>query len=368
MFFFVDESGNTGNHLFDASQPVLCYGTLCSPLNPDALAERAHEAMLRRLGVTCLHASELGLSRLTEIAPVLIRLQKRFGFRFDYFYIEKRAYAQAMLFDTIFDHERNPALEWDGDRAPPAYPVFRNLSRICDEELLKKAWSLRIAGAIGDRGGEIAALLEALRERARASGMDRATGALFEAALGYGIWNPLALDFGTADGKMLGPNAMGFQFVLSAIARRLREANRKDALSIRADRQSEFNFAQADVHDMMKRLADDLAALGEQERRGFLSQPFFEGVDPEDALRVRMPRRGIDFVASESSIGLQLVDIYIWIMRRANAGTAIHGKLKDLGLLVGKHACIESISFEGIQAGWNELEKTIPAFGDFSNG
>ena len=101
MFFFIDESGNTGNNLFDASQPVLCYGTLSSKRNPDVLAKRDHAAMLRKLGVTYLHANELGLSRVTEVAPVLLRLQKRFDFRFDYFYIHKPYYALSLLFDAI---------------------------------------------------------------------------------------------------------------------------------------------------------------------------------------------------------------------------------------------------------------------------
>ena len=363
MFFFIDESGNTGNNLFDASQPLLCYGTLSSRLNPDVLAKRDHAAMLRELGVTCLHANELGLSRLTKVAPVLIRLQKRFDFRFDYFYIHKQTYALSMLYEAIFDYERNRALKWEKDRAPLALPVFRNLSMLCDEEVLKKAWSLRIANDIDRRGGEIAALLKELHERSRASDMDPGTKALFDAALGFGIWSPQQLDFGSTDKKMYAPNAMGFQFVLSAIARRLREAKLKDALSIRADRQSEFNSAQVREHDMLKQYSDELAALGEKERRRFVSQPFFEGVDAEDALRIRMPRQGIEFVASESSVGLQIVDIYLWIMRRARSGTVVTGELKDLGRLVSKHACVESISPEGIEAGWTALQKKLPAYG-----
>ncbi len=367
MFFFVDESGNTGNNLFDASQPVLSYGTLSSKLNPDALAKPDHVAMLRKLGVSCLHANELGLSRLTKIAPVLIKLQKRFDFRFDYYYIHKPTYALMMLFDTIFDEERNAALRWDTDSAPLAYPVLRCFSLLCDEEVLKRAWSLRIAKNINNRIAEVVALLTELQERSRVSDLDLGTKALFAAALGFGIVNPHALDFGSNDEKVLGPNVMGFQFVLAAIARRLREARRKDAFSIKADRQSEFNSAQAGVHDMLKQLSAVLAVLKERERRRFLAQPYFEGVEAEDALRTRMPRQGIEFAASESSVGLQLADVYLWIMRRARSGTIISGELKSLGRLVAKRACVESISPEGIEAGWNALQKKLPAYGNFSN-
>ena len=368
MFFFIDESGNTGNNLFDASQPVLCYGTLSSRLNPDALAASVHAAMLRKLGVTCLHANELRFSRLTEIAPGLIGLQRRFDFCFDYWYLHKPTYALLLLFDAVFDEERNAALKWDESRAPMAFPVFHSFSRLCDEKLLEQAWSLRIARDIDNRGGEIAALLKELHGRSRASNMDAGTKSLFDAALGFGIWSPLALDFGCSDKKAYGPNAMGFQFVLSEIGRRLREANREDALSIKADRQSEFNAAQAGVHDMLKQASDEYAALKGNERRRFLAQPFFEGTDAEDALRTNMPAQGIEFVASESSIGLQLVDIYLWVMRRARSGTEVSGELKNLGRLVGKRTSVASVSFEGIEAKWNSIGKRLPAYRGSSNG
>ena len=367
MFFFIDESGNTGNNLFDPSQPVLCYGTLSSKLNPDVLAKLDHAAMLRKLDVTCLHANEVGLTRLTVIAPDLIRLQDRFDFRFDYWYLHKPTYALLLLFDAIFDEERNAALKWDNDRAPLALPAFHNFCRLCDEDLLKKAWSLRIAGDIDRRGGEIAALLRELHDRSWASDMDPGTKALFDAALGFGIWNPRALDFGSSDKKMYGPNAMGFQFVLSEIGRRLREANRKDALSIKADRQSEFNSAQVDVHDMLKQASHEYAALKGNERRRFLAQPFFEGADVEDVLRIGMPRRGIEFMASESSIGLQLVDIYLWIMRRARSGIKVTGALENLGRLVAKRTRVASVSYEGIEEKWNALNKKLPAYVGLSN-
>ena len=70
---------------------------------PDVLAKRDHAAMLRKLGVTCLHANELGLSRLSQLAPALIRLQKRFEFRFDYWYMTQ---ADIRAVDAVRGHFR----------------------------------------------------------------------------------------------------------------------------------------------------------------------------------------------------------------------------------------------------------------------
>lgn len=41
MYFYIDESGQTGLNLFDESQPFLYYGILRSKLNLDVLAEKS---------------------------------------------------------------------------------------------------------------------------------------------------------------------------------------------------------------------------------------------------------------------------------------------------------------------------------------
>ena len=171
---------------------------------------------------------------------------------------------------TVFDEERNRALTWDMDGASPAWPVFQAFSRLCDEDLLKNAWSLRKATDIDRRGGEIVALLMALLERSGASDLDPGLKRLFDTALGFGIRIPHALDLGSSDGKILGPNVVVFLFVLSSMARRLREAKRKGALSIKADRPSEFNASQAGVHELLMQGFAEFAALRRKERCRFL--------------------------------------------------------------------------------------------------
>lgn len=71
MYCYVDESGNTGNNLFDTAQPVLYYGLLTSKTNLDATAEPLLNALRAKLNVERLHANELGVGRLSEIAPDL---------------------------------------------------------------------------------------------------------------------------------------------------------------------------------------------------------------------------------------------------------------------------------------------------------
>ena len=102
MYFHIDESGHTGNNLFDKAQPTLAYGVLSSDTNVDARGAALHSKMLNILGVDELHANELGVDKLTQIVPQLISLQKKMKFNFDIFEINKLDFALVMFFEAVF--------------------------------------------------------------------------------------------------------------------------------------------------------------------------------------------------------------------------------------------------------------------------
>lgn len=112
MYFHVDESGNTGNNLFDSAQPTLSYGVLSSHSNVDELGISIHGAMLSNLGVESLHAAELGIERIDSIVPLLAELHDRMDFSFDYYFIEKPTYALVQFFEAVYDAGLNEAVAW----------------------------------------------------------------------------------------------------------------------------------------------------------------------------------------------------------------------------------------------------------------
>lgn len=97
MFFHIDESGNTGNNLFDSAQPRLSYGVISSERNADILCKDIHSKILRIIDKEQIHANQLGLGGLVKISPHLIEIQKRMRFDFDYYYIEKLDYALTLF-------------------------------------------------------------------------------------------------------------------------------------------------------------------------------------------------------------------------------------------------------------------------------
>ena len=65
---YTDESGNTGNNLFDPNQPWFWTGTLLAPSDFDHSAFGYMSRWRERLDVDELHGSEIGLHRLERIA------------------------------------------------------------------------------------------------------------------------------------------------------------------------------------------------------------------------------------------------------------------------------------------------------------
>ncbi|WP_442497991.1 hypothetical protein [Methylobacter sp. sgz302048] len=85
MYFHIDEAGNTGNNLFDSAQPRLSYGVLSSLRNVDALCTDIHKEIQREIGDGQIHANQLGFGGLVRIAPLLIEIQRKMEFDFDYY-------------------------------------------------------------------------------------------------------------------------------------------------------------------------------------------------------------------------------------------------------------------------------------------
>ena len=367
MFFFIDESGNTGNNLFDAGQRVLSYGALSSKKNPDALCVKLHNQILRELGEDSIHANQLGVGRLTAIAPLLYQLQIRMKFNFDYYFIDKPDFALVMFFDSVFDAGLNPAVKWDTYWTPLRYIFIRKLAELFDIELLKKSWSLCIDKKIDRRAADIKDLLLELLDRLKASPLDPRSIELMDSAFRFGIENPLELDFGHPDNKIISPNAVCFQFVALAIARRIRKAKRKDALGIIVDQQSEFNNAQIKtIHH--SRLMSESIKKADQEHKDYLRfHPLHSQLDQNDVLGVGIPKKEIDIRDSKSSIGLQIIDVYLWIANRMLNQKELSEELIALSSTFLTKATIDGISMEGMINRWCNFERLLPSFDELTD-
>lgn len=366
MFFHIDESGNTGNNLFDENQPKLSYGLLSSKTNVDAVGVSIHKKMLKELGVKDIHANVLGVDKLTKIVPLLYELQKKMDFDFDYYFIDKPSYALVLFFDAVFDAGLNEAVKWDVYWTPLRFMMIHKLSVLFDESLLKESWELCIHKKIETQDGRVVALLTELLSRVEDRIPDARSRELISDAFKYGIANPLVIDFGVTDEKMVSPNAVGFQFVVTAMAARLRKKKRKNATSIVVDLQNQFNKSQIGTHYNQTRLSEGLKSATEKDQQRYTFHPLYVGFDRDTVLGKSIPEKDITISSSDKSIGLQIVDVYLWIVNRHLNGSSLSDELKVIGSMFLGRSMVDGISMEGMAKRWSNFEKLLPAFEDLT--
>lgn len=367
MFFHIDEAGNTGNNLFDVDQPRLSYGVLSSTRNADALCTQIHKKIQSAIGEEQIHASQLGIGGLVKISSHLIEMQRKMQFDFDYYFIEKPDYALVHFFDAVFDAGLNEAVKWDTYWTPMRYLIIHKLSVLFDEHLLRESWRLCTEKKIDRYETDIVQLLSELKRRVEISGLDARSIEVISDALDFGIAKPLELDFGYPDQKMVSPNAVGFQFVVSCIARRVRKKGRKKASSIIVDRQHQFNKAQIGTHYNLARISEGIKKAPHNEKKYYLNHPLFATLDKADIVHKGLPDREVTISKSADSIGLQIVDVYLWIANKMISGMQLPVELTYLWSLLAHRTTTDGISLAGMGKRWMEYEKMLPEFEDLTD-
>lgn len=347
MYFYIDESGHTGLNLFDATQPRLYYGVLSSPKNLDVVAEPTLKILRAILNVDRIHASQLGNGELLKIAPLLRQLAIDLDIRFDLHTVYKPDHAIIQFFDQTFDQGVNPAVSWTSYWTPLRYPLLLKLSQLFDENMAKEAWEARIE--TNDQEAERKLINVCLSVINNLSMMtDARAKELISDAMNWVIKNPSEISYNISSKEQslqISPNLVGFQSVILEIHQKLK-LNSTEAKVIIVDRQSEFNRAQEYIHNFYQQ-QNDVYALG------VLGMPEMDLRD--------FPKVPVICTPGNESAGLELVDVYLWIMKRIIEDKRIAPELGQLcedqtnkgELLIG------DVSLNTIDKRWsNFLNKT----------
>jgi len=79
-----------------------------------------------------------------------------------------------------------------------------------------------------------------------------------------------------------------------------------------------------------------------------------------------LPDRDLTISKSADSIGLQIVDVYLWIANKLVSGQELPNELGYLWSLFGHRSSIDGISMEGMGKRFREFEKLLPRFEDLT--
>jgi hypothetical protein len=142
MYAYVDETGNTGNRIFDRNQPLFITAAMMTRGNFDLLRNTSVAAIAKKAGVQALHAKELGIGKVEDIAPDLLKLVKAAGARFFLSRLEKRYLAATKVMDTYFDCGENLAVPWQMYSLRPLRLLltFKLARYVLTEDVAQTVW------------------------------------------------------------------------------------------------------------------------------------------------------------------------------------------------------------------------------------
>lgn len=346
MNFYIDESGHTGLNLFDEDQPVLYYGVLSSPVDLNAHARVPVERLRSQLGVERLHANELGIDKLTAICRQLDTIQRKNNICFDIYRISKADYSAISFFDQVFDQGMNKAVPWTAYWTPLRYPLLLQVAALFDQQTLKRSWDARIERDEGKSNEILVEVMHTVLERAEYVD-DLRLREIISDGLRWAIKHPEEIHFnvyGKKDLLQISPNLIGFQSVLHGIASRLKRDG-GEAFSVVVDQQSQFNKAQKWILDFYQRARELPMEVG-------------PGLPVMDLSHI--PDVSISCVSGSENVGLELVDIYLWLFKRYLEDKPLSGPLANL---IGKQFKIgytDEVSLAAIAERWTKFFADLP--------
>jgi Protein of unknown function (DUF3800) len=345
LYAFVDETGNTGAKLLDNDQPLFVTAALLTRSDFDRRFGRQVDAIAASLGVDEIHASELGVARLEEIASALLKVVRKAGPAFFLARVEKRYVLAAKIFDTIFDSAENRAVPWHAYNARPLrlMLVFK-IASVLDDALSQAFWDALMTKRSDQARAKMADFCRALRGRVGLIPDQRSRQVVGE-ALDWAAANPEALEFvhQTKQGRKSHlPNMVGFGNLLSGIERQSNVWGRPVEV-IRHDRQHEFEQALKFWHQMYSNAREDVVHL-----------PLGEKM----VLRKVFGSR-LEISSARDSAGIQVIDVILWLFARSLRGHVLPDRCQGLLDYVYSRAYQDDFSFSGVGAAATEMIEDI---------
>jgi hypothetical protein len=328
---YTDESGNTGSNLFDEKQPWFWTATVLSTVDLDTAGAADRRAWLEELGVEELHASMIGPERVEQVADRLLSFIIEHDCRVVFTRVEKRTVASLKLVDTLLDSTSNMALSpvLYGNRFPRMF--FANLlAQHISPKSQEEFWSVF---QIGDVEG-FRRLLRRLHWNIQQKCQDRRAQELLLDAIGWAIEHPEEFpELRVKRNAWDSPNFIAFTMLMDLI----HDECERTGLQIR-------RF----VHDEQNQFAAALRqAYGVGRRIKFSTGTFAWMTDLE---KVAPWEADLEFISSGASLGVELADVVLWLMRRrverAIALPAASGRFLDWA---GIHGVVREASREQLQ-------------------
>lgn len=339
MFAYVDESGNTGYRIFDPEQPMFLTAAMMTKTNFDAIRRGDLAAVARKVGVNALHANELGVGRIEEIADDLLVIVKQADARFFVSRLDKRYLATAKVFDTYFDAGENLAVPWQAYWIRPLRLtlMFKIAEYILTEEIARTVWDCVTATTEQKSKALFLQAAEAMLAGA-ASLPDARSQQIVTEALQWALANPENFSTHLRDKinrNAHTPNFVAFSNLMDGINRASR-AWKRPVREIVHDRQSQFERTLIQWHEIYSR--PELVN----------GDPIHWPGEDEPITLSRVPGSQFRMATEEASPGLQVIDVVLWLFKRVTTDKEIGPRGARLLTRVFQRGYQSDLSFDSV--------------------
>ena len=339
MYAFVDETGNTGPNLFDEAQPDFFTGALVTKKNFDDLHEKTVQAICRRNGFNSLHASVLGFGPIEQVAPDILRLLKKVDARFFISRVEKRYLLATKVFDTFFDSGENPAASWVAYNIRSLRLVLCfKVATLLTDEIAREFWSMLMAKKEKQARAKLSGICNSILERVPLLKDERSREIVTE-TLAWSREHPEALNIFIArrqakNGHM--PNMVAFANLLEGLEN-FSKIWKRPLNKIVHDRQSQFEGTLEEYHRLVSTASDEPIRI-----------------PGETVVLQKVGGSTFEILSSDSSPGIQVADLVLWLFRQFLAGKDIPAMSAGILEYVFKNGYHSDFSFQGVGA---QIEK-----------
>ena len=335
MYAYVDETGNTGNRIFDPEQPLFITAAMMTKTNFDAIWKGDLAAIAKKIGVQALHANELGVGKIEVIADDLLRVVKAAKARFYLARLEKRYLAATKVIDTYFDSGENLAVPWQSYSLRPLRLLltFKVAHYVLTDSIAQTIWdclmgkSERTSVALFVEGAKgILTNVDRLP--------DQRSRQVVTGAMEWAIANPENFSIHTKDRAFRyshSPNFVAFTSLVLGIDETSKVWNHT-VREIVHDRQHDLETVMRAHHEMVVNASEDLF--------------HWPGEAPLSMRRV--PGSALRIATEETSPGLQIIDVVLWLFKRVITAKTIGPNSARLLNQVYRNARQNDFSFSGV--------------------
>ncbi|MCF1482230.1 MULTISPECIES: DUF3800 domain-containing protein [Rhizobium/Agrobacterium group] len=339
MWAYVDETGNTLNNLFDEDQPLFVTAAFITKTNFDLVAKSSIAAIAKKVDLDALHANVLGVAKIEQIAPDLLKLLKKTDCRFFISRVEKKYLAACKVIDVYFDQGENKAVPWSAYwlRHLRLLLTFKMASFVITPEIAAIVWDCVTAKSEFTSKKHFVLGAEAMLDNVQFV-PDVRSRQIITDALVWAIANPEEFSTHMSEKALRyqhSPNFVAFVNLLDGL-QNASERWKRPVREIVHDKQAEVEKVFATWHATISKpelaKAEGLSWPGES--KAFKVQ--------------KVTGSTFRTATEEESAGLQVVDVVLWCFKRIFSDKEIGQEAAKLLNWVMQRAYQNDFSFEGV--------------------